>query len=87
MICVSEKSVNFSVFDVKWIPCSAKMVALGSSTKAKGVIQIYELNSGKLEMVKQLEKKDSIKCGSFGASSLRNTHLATGDFTGRLSVV
>lgn len=87
MVCVSEKSVNYSIFDVKWIPCSAKIVVLGSSTKAKGVIQILELNSGKLELVKELEKKASLKCGSFGASSLRNTHLATGDFKGRLSVV
>lgn len=87
MISVVEKSLNYSVFDVKWIPCSAKFVVLGSKTKGCGVLQVYELNSGKIDLVKEIEKKSPFKCGSFGACSLRDTHLATGDFNGRLSVV
>lgn len=80
-------SVNYTIFDVKWVPCSAKFIVIGSKPKGTGVLQIFELNESKLEMVKEIEKKASFKCGSFGASSLRNRHLAVGDFNGRLQVL
>lgn len=82
-----EKPVNYSVFDVKWIPCSAKFVVLGSKPNGTGVIEIYELNEEKVELVKEIEKKSSFRCGTFGATSIRDSHIATGDFTGRMSVL
>jgi hypothetical protein len=33
-----------------------------------------------------VEKKASFKCGTFGASSLQQRHLATGDFEGKLMI-
>ena len=36
--------------------------------------------------VLQSEKHAAFKCGTFGASSLAERHLATGDFDGRLSI-
>lgn len=34
----------------------------------------------------QVEKAKPIKCGTFGASSLQQRHIATGDFDGNLHI-
>lgn len=82
-----QQSVNYTVYDSKWIPCSAKFVVLGSKPNSQGILEIYELNENKLERIKTIEKKSAFKCGSFGASSLRNRYMAIGDFQGRLQVL
>lgn len=87
MIEVASQSLNYTIFDVNWIPCSAKFLVLGSKPKGTGILQIFELNKAELSLVKEIEKKNPFKCGSFGASSLRNRHLAVGDFAGRLQVL
>lgn len=86
MIAHIEKSLDYSIFDVKWIPCSAKFVVIGSKPKGTGILQVYELNRGELEKVKEVEKPKSFKCCSFGASSLRENQLAIGDFRGKLAI-
>lgn len=34
----------------------------------------------------QVEKSKAFKCGTYGASSLRDRYLATGDFEGKLNI-
>ena len=51
-----------------------------------GVPKVYELRQGELKVVKETEKKDGFKCGTFGASSLENRSIATGDFKGQLQI-
>ncbi|XP_062128582.1 dynein axonemal assembly factor 10 [Drosophila sulfurigaster albostrigata] len=82
-----HEAVNYTVYDTKWIPLSAKFVVLGSKPNSQGILDIYELNQEKLEKVKSVTKKSAFKCGTFGASSMRNRHLAVGDFEGRLQVL
>ena len=82
-----EKQLNYTIYDVKWIPCSAKFIVIGSKPNGTGIVDIFELNSGQLEGVKSVEKLNSLKCASFGVTSLKNTHLALGDFTGNLEIV
>lgn len=82
-----NQSVNYTIYDCKWIPCSAKFVVLGSKPSYTGILDVYELNENKLEKVKTVEKKNAFKCGTFGAASLRNRHIAIGDFNGRLQVL
>ena len=86
IVCHIEKSLNYTIYDAKWIPCSAKFVTLGSHPRGTGALQIYELSHANLKLVKETEKSSSLKCGTFGASSLQQRHLATGDFAGRLMV-
>ncbi|XP_069673534.1 dynein axonemal assembly factor 10 [Periplaneta americana] len=86
IICHVEKATALSLFDCRWIPCSAKFVVLGSKPKGTGVINIYEISEGDVTLVKEVEKPKAFKCGTFGASSLRDRFLATGDFEGKLSV-
>ena len=49
-----EKSLNYTVFDVKWLPSSAKVVALGSHPRDTGALQVYEVSRGELKLVKEV---------------------------------
>ncbi len=49
-----EKSLNYTVFDSKWVPCSAKVVVLGSYPKDTGALQVYEVSKGELKPVLQV---------------------------------
>eukprot|EP01028_Stygiella_incarcerata_P004595 TRINITY_DN2016_c0_g1_i2.p1 TRINITY_DN2016_c0_g1~~TRINITY_DN2016_c0_g1_i2.p1 ORF type:complete len:164 (-),score=36.11 TRINITY_DN2016_c0_g1_i2:6-497(-) len=82
----ANKSIPWTVFDTKWIPSSARFVALGNYARGTGAMQVYQLNQGKLKMVREHEKKNAFKCGTFGAASLEERHLATGDFEGHMMV-
>lgn len=52
-----EKNVNYTVFDVKWLPSSAKVVALGSCPRDTGALQVYEISKGELKLVKEVRIK------------------------------
>lgn len=80
IICHIEKPVDYTLFDTKWIPSSTKFVVMGSKPQGTGIIQIYEITNGELKLVKDIERPNPLKCGTFRASSLRDRHLATGDF-------
>lgn len=86
IIVHAEKSLNYCVNDVRWIPSSAKFVTLGGKPNGTGVIEIYALEAEGVEKLKEIVKKEQFKCGTFDASNLRSRHLATGDFAGRLQV-
>lgn len=72
--------------DVKWVPCSARFALLGQHARGTGALQVFAMNHGKLEIMCETEKQQGFKCGTFGASSLEERHLATGDFDGRMAV-
>ena len=84
MISHIEKSVDYSLFDAKWIPCSAKFVVMGSKPRGTGVMQIYEICNSDLKIIQEIEVSNAIKCGTFKATSIRDRHLAIGDFRVRL---
>ena len=49
-----EKSLNYTVFDVKWLPSSAKVVVLGSHPRDTGALQVHEVSKGELKLVKEV---------------------------------
>ncbi|XP_076809462.1 dynein axonemal assembly factor 10-like [Clavelina lepadiformis] len=81
-----EKSVNYTLYDCKWIPRSAKFVTIGSHPRGTGALHVYEISHRDLIQLKVYETPTSLKCGTFAASSLQSRHLATGDFKGQLYV-
>jgi len=81
-----HKSLNLTVYDTKWVPCSARFVLLGSPARQTGMIQLYNLVKGDAELAGELEMPKSFKCGTFGHSSLAERSLATGDFGGQLAI-
>ncbi|XP_050316372.1 dynein axonemal assembly factor 10 [Anthonomus grandis grandis] len=86
IICHNEKSLDYAIHDVKWIPCSAKFVSVGGKSNGAGIVEIFTLSGDGMQKIDEFCKKDHFKCCTFDASSLRNRHLATGDFSGRLQV-
>lgn len=51
IILHAENSLNYTVFDTKWIPISTKFVSLGTHSKGTGAFQIFEIASGKVNLV------------------------------------
>ena len=49
-----QKPVNYTLYDSKWIPNTAKFVVLGSHAKGTGAIQIFELNHGEIELIHEV---------------------------------
>lgn len=87
VLCHIEKAVDFTIFDTRWLPCSAKCVVLGNKPNGKGVLRIFEMNAGHLDVVKEYEYKTTLKCGSFGANSLQRSHMSVISFDGQLQVL
>ncbi|PNW72329.1 hypothetical protein CHLRE_16g672600v5 [Chlamydomonas reinhardtii] len=81
-----HKSLTVTLYDCRWIPGTAKFVTLGSYARNTGCLQVYELEGPDLKTVKETEKKHSFKCGTFGASSLAERRLATGNFGGEVQI-
>ncbi|XP_072379790.1 dynein axonemal assembly factor 10-like isoform X2 [Diabrotica undecimpunctata] len=64
IICHNQKNVDYSVHDVKWIPCSAKFVTLGGKSNGSGIIEVYSLTSENVEKIHEFGKKEHFKCGT-----------------------
>lgn len=47
----AENPLNYTVFDTKWVPISTKFVSLGTQAKGTGALQIFEIASGKVNLV------------------------------------
>ncbi|KFM80673.1 WD repeat-containing protein 92, partial [Stegodyphus mimosarum] len=86
IILHADVSLNYTVFDTKWIPVSTKFISLGTHSKGTGAFQIYEISGGKVHLVSEDTKPKGFKCGTFGASGLHQRQLATGDFEGNLQI-
>ena len=50
----AENPLNYTVFDTKWIPISTKFVSLGTQAKGTGSLQIFEIASGKVNLVSEV---------------------------------
>lgn len=48
-----QKGLNYTVFDCKWVPCSAKFVTMGNFARGTGVIQVYEIQRGDLKLLRE----------------------------------
>jgi WD40 repeat protein len=81
-----NRSLNFTPYDTKWVPFSARFVVMGIHANAKGALNVYQLNNGDLEVQLEGRVPSGIKCGTFAASSSEDRYLAAGDHAGRLTI-
>jgi len=51
-----QKSLNFTLYDCKWVPCSAKFVVLGSNPRGTGALQTYEIDKNDIKLIKEVKK-------------------------------
>eukprot|EP01059_Diplonema_ambulator_P000777 TRINITY_DN10626_c0_g1_i1.p1 TRINITY_DN10626_c0_g1~~TRINITY_DN10626_c0_g1_i1.p1 ORF type:complete len:359 (+),score=61.17 TRINITY_DN10626_c0_g1_i1:186-1262(+) len=81
-----RKPVTQTIFDVKWVPFSAKVVACGNYAKNTGCMLVYQLNGGELEKVAEVEKNTPFKCMTFSHCPPETRTVATGNFQGEVQV-
>jgi len=86
IICHVEKSLNYTLFDCKWIPKTAKFVVVGSQPRGTGVIEVFEIASTDIKSIDRIDTPISLKCASFGISPAGRKLLACGDFNGNLDI-
>lgn len=97
-----HQSITYTPYDTRWVPFSARLlkyciisckfysifrfVSMGIHANAKGALNVHQLNNGQLELISEGKTSHGVKCGTFGASSSENRHIATGDHNGKLSI-
>jgi WD repeat-containing protein 92 len=54
IVVYSEKSLNYTAYDVKWIPSSPKFVVMGQQPNGTGILQVMKLQQGKIEVINQV---------------------------------
>ena len=61
-----QKSMNYTLFDTKWIPCSAKFVVLGNHARGTGAMQVYEISHGDVNLVQEVSNGKFLILSKFG---------------------
>ena len=49
-----QKSLTYTLFDCKWVPCSAKFVVLGNYARGTGALQVYECTKGDVTVIHEV---------------------------------
>ena len=80
------KGLDFTPFDVKWVPCSARFCLLGQTPGAKGAFKVYQVKKGKLDLIHEWTKADGFKQCTFKASPLAIRDMAAVGFKGKLDI-
>lgn len=76
---------NFSHANLPlWLHVSYGVCLLSFFLTVSCIVHFLKLSSS-LPLI-QVEKPKPIKCGTFGATSLQQRHIATGDFEGKLNI-
>ncbi|MES1901870.1 MAG: WD repeat-containing protein 92 [Paramarteilia canceri] len=81
-----EKSVNFSCFSVNWLPSSPKFLAAGTSPSNKGVIKVLNITENSIEIDKEVEFPNPIRCCTFDFNPEGENKVALGCSNGILEV-
>ena len=78
----------------RWLPGTAKFVALGCHARGTGTLQLYELDGAALGLAAEAEQRAALKCGCVlgggGGGDASSTHqqlIALGNFDGQLQLV
>lgn len=82
-----NKGLDFTPSDVKWIPVSARFVAVGTHARGTGAVVVHEITPGEVKKVIEIERPSGVKCITFGAAQLEQRNPAVGDYGGNLSIL
>ena len=59
---------------------------MGQTPRAKGIMQILELDKTEMKLSYETEVPEGIKCATFNASKVSGAEFAYGDFGGSLNI-
>ena len=54
-----QKNLNYTLFDAKWVPRSARFVVVGSHARGTGALQVYELCQGEVKLLKEVRNSNT----------------------------
>lgn len=63
-----SRSLNFTPYEVKWIPQTSKFLLCGEYPKATGLIETNQITKGELKTISKYDHNKGVKSGTFGAS-------------------
>lgn len=82
-----EKSINYTILDVQWLPFQAKACSVGCTPRGTGIIDVFELYEDSLNLLKTIEVKTAIRCCTVNAFDQGYQNLLYGDSDGDLSIL
>lgn len=62
IICHVEKSLNYTLFDCKWIPKTAKFIVVGSQPRGTGTIELFEICSTDVKSISKVCYTNNLSC-------------------------
>ena len=82
-----SKKLNYTPYNIHWLPYSSKVIITGEIYNSKGIIQIYNLIKGRLCLDVEYIRPFPSKCSTFGISSFSSYDFALGDFEGNFQIL
>lgn len=86
-------SLDFTPYDTKWVPGTARFVLGGQTMKATGIMKVFRLTAEEcveelvVRSAHQVNEGQGVKSFTFGASPYGGQQLAIGDFSGELRIL
>jgi len=83
---VADKALEGTAVSLSWIPLSARLCVVGSDRRGKGSITIYALNGREIVKTETSTAETPFRSGSLVTGDLSDRIMATGDYSGQLSI-
>ncbi|KAI9032303.1 WD40-repeat-containing domain protein [Hyaloraphidium curvatum] len=81
---VHSKALEYTAFDVSWVPSSARLAVAGQLPAGGGIVQMMAMDDR--ANLKPTRVGSAIRCLTFGASAGPSRELATGSFDGQVQI-
>lgn len=89
VVVVNNKSINFTAYDVKWVPGSRRVVSAGGLPRGTGTLKVWDVHDNEMELVAEvstyvcfeihciafINSKETEKSSSFKCSSFAASTL------------
>jgi len=82
----SRHDLDFMPHDCRWVPNSTRFIVLGMTSKSTGKLNILEVREDGTSVVSDVDCPAGLKCCTFGAHTLPERLIATGNFEGELEI-
>ncbi|KAI9256516.1 WD repeat-containing protein 92-like protein [Phascolomyces articulosus] len=86
LVPLISRDLTFTPYSIQWIPTSARICAVGATSRGTGTVAVFELQSNALSLVGETETTTPVRCCTMGAADGITRRLATGDFDGQLQL-
>lgn len=49
-----QRDLSFTPYSIQWVPSSARLCAVGATTRGAGIISVYRVNGKRLEIANEV---------------------------------